>query len=131
MQLNSRTDYAARITIYLAGVKEISNAAEIEKILGIPRTYVPKVLKGLIDSGIIASKEGLGGGYYLSKHPWEITLLDIYMSCEPTTKISRCLEERNGCTQQHMVDRLIVDYYLKLQNDIKEMLQKKTIDAFL
>lgn len=131
MQLNIKTDYATRITIYLAGLKEISNAAEIAETLEIPRTYVPKVLKGLIDSGIIASKEGLGGGYYLAKPPEKITLLDIYLSCEPTMKISRCLEMDDDCPAQRTEDCPVMEYYLELQNEIKEKLQSKTIDEFL
>lgn len=131
MQLNSATDYAVQITIYLAGLNEITNAAEISKTLGIPRAYVPKVLRGLIRSGIIASKEGLGGGYYLGKHPGDVTLLDIYMSCEPTTKISRCLEDTDGSPRHRTENYRIMDYYLELQNEIKERLQSKTIEAFL
>lgn len=130
MQLNSKTDYAARITIYLAEVKEISNAEEISTALWIPRSYVPKALKGLIDFGIIASKEGAGGGYYLAKRPQDITLLDIYLSCEPTTKISRCLETEHYCPRQGDKSCLIQEFYLELQEDIKELLQKKTIDLF-
>lgn len=131
MQLNNKTDYATRITIYLADLKEISNATEISEALEIPRTYVPKVLKGLIDAGIIASKEGLGGGYYLAKSAEDITLLDIYLSCEPTMKISRCMETEANCPGQWTEDYPIIEYYMELQNEIKDKLQRKTINEFL
>lgn len=130
MQLNIKTDYAMRITVYLAELKEIINAAEISEALGIPRTYVPKVLKGLLDSGFIASKEGMGGGYYLAKDPGDITLLDIYLVCEPTTKISRCLEEEiYGPSQRNSFS--VMKYYLELQDEIREKLKNKTIKEFI
>lgn len=131
MQLNKSTDYALQIVIYLAGIKEISNAFEIAKTLGISHTYVPKVLNGLIHKGMIASKEGLGGGYYLAKSPGDITLLDIYMSCEPTTKISRRLEQAEDCQVSRTEDYRIMGYYLELQNEIKEKLRSKTVEDFL
>lgn len=131
MQLNIKTDYAMRITIYLAEIKEIANASEISQSLGIPRTYVPKVLKGLLDFSIIASKEGIGGGYYLAKEPQKITLLDIYVCCEPTTKISRCLEEDNYCPRQSSGKCSVMEYYMELQEEIKDKLQRKTIKEFL
>lgn len=132
MQLNIKTDYAMRITIYLAQRSEISNATEISQALRIPHTYVPKVLKGMLDSGIIASKEGMGGGYYLAKGPKEITLLDIYVCCEPTTKISRCMEEgETYCPNQQSGNCSVMTYYMELQREIKEKLQRKTIEEFL
>lgn len=130
MQLNIKTDYAMWITIYLAELKEITNASEISEALGIPRTYVPKVLKGLLDRGVIASKEGMGGGYYLAKDPREITLLDIYLICEPTIKISRCLEDE-ACCESHRTGASVMNYYLELQDEIKEKLRNKTIKEFI
>lgn len=131
MQVNIKTDYATRITIYLAGLKEITNAAEISGALDIPRTYVPKVLKGLIDSGIVASKEGMGGGYYLARPAEKITLLDIYTSCEPTMKISRCMEGESYCPAQRDVECPVLDYYMELLDEIKDKLRSKTINEFL
>lgn len=131
MQLNIKTDYAMRITVYLAEIRDIANASELSQSLGIPRTYVPKVLKGLLDFGIIASREGIGGGYYLAKEPQEITLLDIYICCEPTTKISRCLEEDKYCPRQSSGECPVMLYYIELQEEIRDKLQKKTIKEFL
>lgn len=131
MQLNIKTDYAMRIVLYLAGTREIASATELSEELKIPRTYVPKVFKGLIDSGIAGSKEGIRGGYYLAKRPSEISLLDVFVSSEPTMKISRCLEAERDCPGQEANECQVMKYYQELQKDMKERLLSRTLDEFL
>lgn len=49
---------------------------------GASRHHVAKVLQRLAQSGLIASKRGPGGGFYLKGDPSTISLLDIYESIE-------------------------------------------------
>lgn len=131
MQLNIKTDYALRIILHLAETREIVNATELSKTLKIPRTYVPKVFKGLIESGIAASKEGIQGGYYLAKRPSEISLLDVFTSSEPKLltfqlpdyKGDELGQEKGGCE--------VMRYYQELQKNVKERLLSRTIDEFI
>lgn len=131
MQLNIKTDYALKTILYLADTKEIVNTTEISKAMKIPPTYVSKVMKGLISSGIIASVEGKNGRYYLAKLPTEISLLEVFLSSEPTMKISRCLEKEHYCDRQLSGKCPVRKYYVELQDEIREKLSKKTIDEFL
>lgn len=52
----------------------ISYIAETEKI---PKKFLENILLDLKNIGILGSKKGKGGGYYLIKKPNEINLADI------------------------------------------------------
>ena len=52
--------------------KRIFTAAEVSKELKVPKEYVSKVMQILTDSGIIGSKKGKNGGFYLAKSPRDI-----------------------------------------------------------
>jgi|GEM_PF-555105 len=49
---------------------------------GIPFASAVKTLKSLSSAGIIATKEGAGGGSMLAKPVSQITLLDVFMAVE-------------------------------------------------
>lgn len=131
MQLNIKTDYAIRIVLYLADTKKMANATELSEALGIPKTYVPKVVKGLIDSKIVDSREGKGGGDYLVKPPGEISMLSVILCMEPTMKVSKCLEKEEHCCGQTLDSCMIRDYYMEFDRYIREYLQRKTIGDLL
>ena len=57
--------------------KLIFNATEVSNELKVPKEFVSKVLQILTDSGIVGSKKGKNGGFYLAKRPSDIRLIDI------------------------------------------------------
>jgi Rrf2 family transcriptional regulator, nitric oxide-sensitive transcriptional repressor len=61
--------------------------AEQTKVL---RRYLNKVLKDLVESGLIASRPGPGGGYSLSRSPDEITIHDVVNAVGPLERIRHC-----------------------------------------
>ncbi len=81
--LQKKTKYAIKALLTLAKeYKEqkpiqISKIAETEKI---PRKFLEAILLELRNQGIVGSRMGATGGYYLSKHPEEIMLSTIIRS---------------------------------------------------
>ena len=81
--LPKKTKYAIKALILLAKqYKEnrpsrISKIAEEEKI---PRKFLEAIMVELRNEGIVASKMGTTGGYYLIKHPEEVMLSTIIRS---------------------------------------------------
>jgi Rrf2 family protein len=83
----------------------ISKLAENEKI---PKKFLEQILRELKNQGILGSKVGKGGGYYLSKSPKAITLGQIIRTfdgplapvpCVSQTAYAKCAEcnDENSC----------------------------------
>lgn len=89
--LSKTADYALRTVACLSsddGHAERADAlAEQTKV---PRRYLNKVLKDLVESGLIASRPGPGGGYSLSRSADEITILDVVNTVGPLERIRHC-----------------------------------------
>jgi Rrf2 family protein len=108
--ITQKTKYALKALIFLAKEKErgpilISEISERERI---PRKFLELILLELKNQGILQSKMGKGGGYYLSRNPDDIylgsviRLFDGALAPLPCTskryyrKCEECLDE-NTC----------------------------------
>ncbi len=73
--ISKKTKYGLKALLYLARQYEkgpilIADLAREERI---PKKFLEAILLALKNSGILQSKKGKGGGYYLGKHPKQIT----------------------------------------------------------
>ena len=60
---------------------------DIGELHGISSAYLKKIIRMLKTAGIVESKEGIGGGYILTKHPSEITVLQILQAAGATKEM--------------------------------------------
>ena len=77
--LNMKSRYAMRALLYLAGrygdgPVQIGEIADSQRI---PRKFLTVILSELSREGIIGTKRGRAGGYWLEKSPSEISYGDI------------------------------------------------------
>jgi Rrf2 family protein len=73
--ISKKTKYGLKALIYLArqydqGPILIADLATDENI---PKKFLEAILLALKNNGILSSKKGKGGGYYLGRHPRNIT----------------------------------------------------------
>ena len=64
---------------------------KIAKKRGLPLKFLEKIAVKLKKDGILSSKEGTGGGYYLNKPKEEITLFDILRAVEGKKGLVSCI----------------------------------------
>ena len=70
MRLSKRGEYGLRAMIYLASVTDddpLTQSKDISEQEQIPRKYLEQILLALKNAGLLNSKMGIGGGYYLTK----------------------------------------------------------------
>jgi Rrf2 family protein len=77
--LSKKAQYSIYALMHLAreynnGPVLISNIAEKEKL---PKKFLEAILLDLKNYGVVMSKKGKGGGYYLKKSPEEINLAEV------------------------------------------------------
>lgn len=96
MTLSKKTRYAIVALQLLArefgkGPVLIREIAEREKI---PQRFLESILLELRKLGILGSKLGKEGGYYLLKNPADVTLFEIVRHFEGTISLMYCVSEK-------------------------------------
>jgi Rrf2 family protein len=96
MILSKKTRYAIVALTRLAreygsGPIQIREIAESEKI---PQSFLENILLELRKLGILGSKLGKAGGYYLLKKPEEVNLAEIVRHFEGTIALMYCVSEK-------------------------------------
>ncbi len=109
MQLSKRGEYGLRAMIQLANpapdgsllVMQINEIASLEKI---PVKFLEQILLTLKNAGLLQSKRGVDGGYYLAKSPQEIMLGQIVRILDgplaPIRCVSQMAYEPCGCPDE-------------------------------
>ena len=109
--LSKKSKYAIKALVRLARNFEDNHPLKISDISneeGIPKKFLEAILVELRNNGLVRSKMGAGGGYYLAKPPSEIMLsnvirisggpiamlpcvsLNFYESCEECKDEAKC-----------------------------------------
>ncbi|MEK6552208.1 MAG: Rrf2 family transcriptional regulator, partial [Bacteroidota bacterium] len=79
---------------------KIFNAEEVSKELKVPKEFVSKVMQILTPSGIVCSKKGKNGGFYLGKNPDSIKLIDIVEAIDGLDVFKSCVLGFPGCSME-------------------------------
>jgi Rrf2 family iron-sulfur cluster assembly transcriptional regulator len=124
MRLTTMTTYAVQAMLDLANqpAGSMVTLREIANRQGIKAKYLEQIFLKLNHAGLIRSKKGPGGGYYLKRSVHEIKIGEIMTAVGESSAPVRCLvsESLNCCSRRK--DCNIRPYWQKM---------KKTIDQFL
>ncbi len=98
MRLSTKSRYGLRALFDMAynsgtlpvQIKDISRRQEIS-----PR-YLEQIFQSLKKAGILKSKRGPQGGYYLARKPEQITVREILEAAEGDTLLVDCLDEKKS-----------------------------------
>jgi Rrf2 family protein len=92
-QLRHTSEYAIRALTYLALSKQrgFVHTQRIAHDLGLPPHYLAKLLKPLVDDGLLQSRRGRTGGFRLNRAPSAITLEQIVSVHEQIGPSTTCL----------------------------------------
>ena len=83
MRISAKVDYAVRATLELAQAGDDPVKGDVvAEAQDIPLKFLENILGELKHSGIVASRRGAQGGYWLAKEPDEVTLADIVRAVE-------------------------------------------------
>lgn len=104
---------------------------EISESCSIPKKFLETILLDLNRAGILGSKQGKGGGYFLRKKIQEIDLAEVVrlfdgaialVPCATYKYYERCAECKDEvtCSIRHA--------FLAIRNETVEMLKKNTLE---
>ena len=93
MRLTRQSSYAIRTLMYCAvNAPGLSRVADIAKAHGISELFLFKLIKPLVDAGLIETVRGRKGGIRLGRDASEITLLDTVKLTEDNFAMAECFE---------------------------------------
>ena len=98
MRLTRQSNYAIRTLVYCA-VNEpgLSRVADIAKAYNISELFLFKLIKPLVENGLLATVRGRHGGIKLGKKAEDITLLDTIRLTEENFALAECFEDGADC----------------------------------
>ena len=99
MRITNKGEYGMRLAIRLARnypTGEPMTTHDIAQIEHLPEEYVQKLLWELLRAGIIESRRGAKGGFFLAKSPHEITARQIIRTLEGSSFEVACLRFMEG-----------------------------------
>ena len=106
--LSKKTKYGLKALTYIARSEGDSpiQVAVIAKSEQIPQKFLESILLTLRKSGILGSKKGKHGGYYLREEPSEIKMTDVMRVLEGPIAMVPCVslnyyEKCDDCPDEH------------------------------
>jgi Rrf2 family transcriptional regulator, iron-sulfur cluster assembly transcription factor len=99
LELTRRGDYAVRAMIALAAPDgpPLRSVPRIAERMGIPRRFLPQVMRDLVVAGLVESETGRTGGYRLARPATDITLLEVVEASEGDTRRLTCVLRGGPC----------------------------------
>ncbi len=132
MKLTKRGEYGLKALLDLASQADPQAATQIKDIAKrqqIPVKFLEQILLTLKNAGILRSRAGLGGGYYLAKEPGDITLGQVVRLLDgplaPISCVSQLAYERCVCEDEETCGLRLA--MLDVRNAIAEILDQTTL----
>lgn len=127
MQVSRTLDYAVRSLSYMGVNPEYKySMKEISDKKHIPVNYLAKIMRRLVNRGLIRSMVGPEGGYILRKSPSDINLREVYEAIEGEIRIIDCMDKENMCA---LYDNCIqLPIWDKLRVSMVQILEDTTLE---
>ncbi len=126
MQITRETDYAIRCMLYIAASESGSAVVgDISEAQSVPRTFAAKIMQKLQRAGLVKSKRGVKGGYFLTREPSEISLLDIIEAIEGPLSLNICVVDKNSCDRVSQCS--VHPIWVELRDIFAESLKRYTL----
>jgi Rrf2 family protein len=92
MQFSKSTSYALHALVRLAQSAQGQNVGikELAAALGVPESYLSKVMSKLRQDGLVRAVPGASGGYELARPPADISFLDVVHVVEGRQRLYEC-----------------------------------------
>ena len=133
--LSKKTKYGLKALSYLAKQRENEPVliAEISEAENISKKFLESILLTLKKNGVLSSKKGKGGGYYLLKRPNEIKISSIIRILEGPIAMLPCVslnyyERCDDCRSEELCSLNIL--MAEVRDSTLKILENKTLENF-
>lgn len=97
LRIGKLADYALLIVDCLAKQSQQLTTEAIANHVNVPLATVRKLLKLLVDAGLLRSQRGLRGGYRLARPADRISVADVIRAVEGPLGLTQCAQDEERC----------------------------------
>ncbi len=124
---SKKCELALQAVLFLSAQEEglAFTAGKISEKIGVPKEFTAKVLQTLVNNGMIGSKKGKHGGFFLKKSSEKIRLIDIVLAIDGLEIFHKCVLGFKGCSLEEPCP--VHDKWGKLREETYKMLSEETL----
>lgn len=103
LKISAKGEYALRAVLQLTlnhRKQEVTSIQEIARSQDIPIKFLEQILLTLKKAGLIESKRGNAGGYYLVREPHQISVGQVLRITDGPVMTLTCINSPMGCERQ-------------------------------
>lgn len=137
--LSKKTKYAINALVFLARENKLRGAEPVQIIKiseseHIPRKFLEAILLDLKNAGILNSKKGKAGGYFLQKSPDEINIAEVMRLFDGAIALLPCVAHLYYARCEECQDEAtcgIRSVFAEVRAESVNMLKKATLTEIL
>jgi Rrf2 family protein len=95
--LTTSVEYGIHCLMWLARAEAPLSSRDLAELQGVSPSFVAKIFPRLEKAGIVASSEGIRGGYRLARPAEDISFLEIVDAIEGEKPLFECKQVRSRC----------------------------------
>jgi Rrf2 family protein len=101
LRLSKKADYALLALRHMAAHTDrgAHSARELAETYDIPAELLAKVLQQLVRAGLLASHQGIHGGYGLAQPSGTISVADVIQAIDGPLTVTACSDTDHSCDQ--------------------------------
>lgn len=131
MKISQKLEYACRASVQLAKSSQLSNSTnsilrleEIAQRENVSSSFLVQILNALRSEGIIQSKRGKHGGYFMEKNPEDISLYDIVKAVNSGVVADVTVKDGDSAEQ-------VASIWKSISNDIDQLLKETSLQDMM
>lgn len=134
MKITYKGDYALKSILDLAyryGDNKTVPLSDISKRQDVPEKYLEQIMLILKKAGIVGSKRGKGGGFFLNKDPKDLTLGEVVRVIEGPIEPIECADcdfEADCIDEKHCAFR---EVWTKVSDAISDIVDNVTFQRLM
>jgi len=129
MKISKKSQYGLRAMVYLANPRlkdKICPLKKISKEEEIPFDFLEKIISKLVKKGLVKTKKGFRGGYFLARRPEKITVGQIIRVLEGEIALVECIsKDKFFCPRERKC--LTKNFWKKIQDVLSSALNSITL----
>lgn len=133
--LSKKCKYAIHALVHMARQRgEITQIKDISSSCRIPKKFLETILLDLKRAGMLGSKQGKAGGYFLRRSPKEVNLAEVVRLFDGAIAALPCATHKyyEACNECEDEITCSIRYaFMEVRNATVEKLKKDTLDSLI
>lgn len=127
MKLPQTAEYALRVLAFMAIRKENApfRASDLSQDTEIPLPYLSKIMRRLVQGGLLSSQAGHGGGFEFAQPLSRIRFIDVLNAVDYEVHPISCVFGWGGCNEQNLCP--LHPFWSDIKNDFVSWAESCTL----